>query len=104
MFTKKENITGQKSELFETGFADRRGRSIGYCVESGQCDFVETDSNCIGYKIPAGHYFYCKVSKTKDGVIFGATQQTKHFKYEYQRDAEIKRRRDTIIKMAVKGV
>lgn len=106
MFTKKINVINNEPVFFETGFVDRKGRKIGYRVVSGRCDFIEVDpkdNNFIGYKVDKGSYFTCKVSKTKDGKIFGASQATGYFKYEYQRDDEIKRRREAIIKNAMKG-
>lgn len=106
MITKKINIVDSEPEFFETGFVDRKGRKIGYRVLSGQCDFVEIDPKTnygFGYMVDKGSYFTCKVSKTKDGKLFGASQPTRYFKHEYQRDDEIKRRREVIIKNAVKG-
>lgn len=104
MITVKSNEFNRSPKLFDTGFVDRKGRKIGYLVEEGICEFVNVFGDIDGgYNIKAGIYFTCKVSKTKDGKIIGSSQPEKYFKHEYQRDDEIKRRREAIIKNAVKG-
>jgi hypothetical protein len=81
--TERTNVTrsGNYAENVSFGFSDNKGRELGVQIVRYVSTFINDDGSKtkVSYRIPAGEYLTARVTATRGGEIFGATQGENHF-------------------------
>jgi len=89
-FTHEASRTEYTQEHHDFGNVDRFGRKIGAWIITYEIDFVQAPPESYsGYTIEAGHYFALRVSATRNGESYGASQPSGHFKTINERQIAI---------------
>ena len=92
MITMIVNVTNRAKTQTNFGVFDPKGREVGVQVRMHEFDVAPAEGDTGWSSRELGHYFYCDVQTTRNGVPFGACQPENSFKTEAERDAYITKR------------
>lgn len=81
---------GTMIDYHDFGVKDNKGREVGTKIITYMVEFVEEKDDARAfYNVPPGTYFGLKVQACRGNIEFGASQRSKRFNTQAERDAAV---------------